>query len=175
MRKEDFKDGYGYFWLSKVARTDDWNSLPKETRKRSLKIIQLCLTDYCHVFIPEEELNELAEFGGSIVLVDAVLDLYASYNKIYNQYQLRRWLRTRIVNSIKEKLHYVPRQYKVIKPKKQKKSAASYEDLKQYSIYTLDSKCSVCGKKINSNNVTGICTKCQRKPKGERNGRESGC
>jgi hypothetical protein len=151
------------FWRERLENSADWNSLPRETRKKLLFDFQRGIKALADLDVSQEELLQLIQLTDVPTVFDAVISMIAAPNFDKNKYRALAYLKQIVLNS--EKGRISTRTYHIPPPNpKRKGKIADINYVRQYNPYDFKSqKCKFCGNKINSSNTTGVCTKCQQK------------
>lgn len=161
------------WWRERLEESKDWNSLPKETRRRLLNTFKQCMRDLINLDITDKELIKLVQYTDIPTVFDAVISVIAlSDVEKKDRRAILAYLTRVILNSEKGRLNVEPMWHKESPRPKRRGKVVTSEYARQFDPYNFKENmtCKFCGTKIRSNNVTGVCTKCQHRG---RNGRES--
>lgn len=157
------------FWRERLEQYGEWNSMPKETRKRLLKDLQRAIIALARAHLTEKEILNFLTLTDVPTVFDAVIttamlpDLESK-----NSFELKAYMAGVIKNAEKARLAPKPKVHKHVEPKRKKKRGkpVTIEYLKEYNPYNFKKHyCKICKNRIRSDNVTGICTKCQKSGK----------
>lgn len=170
----DINDSNGLirWWKSQLEGSQGWNSLPNESKKQLLAKLQRCIIALLDVHITKEEILRLVQLTDIGTVFESCISMLALPDlDRKNKHQLLAYLTRVVLNSELGKFKKEPNWHTEPPPKKKKGKIATLDYAKKYDPYNFKRKhCSKCGGKIKIDNVTGVCTKCQRNGK---NGHQS--
>lgn len=161
------------WWRNQLEGTQDWNALPKESRKQLLIKLQRCVNALLDVHVTKDEILRLIQLTDVVTVFESCISMLAlvDLNK-KNKFQIMAYLTRVVLNSELGKFKKEPIWHKGAPLKVRKGKIATLEYARKYDPYNFKVRFCLCGKRIRSDNATGVCTKCQ---KNGRNGNQSEC
>lgn len=159
-------DGLLRFWREQLEGNTDWNSLPNATKKQLLFKLQRCISALLNVYIGKEEILKLIQLTDVPTVFEACLSMLAwadLENK--NKHQVLAYLTKVVVNKEIAKIRRDPAWHKPEKRKKRKGKIATIDYARKYDPFNFKKPnvCKLCGNRIRIDNLTGVCSKCQKK------------
>lgn len=153
------------WWHKRLACDENWNSLPKASKKQLLVKLQSAINALLDFHITQEELAKLVKLTDIVTVFESCVSVLAfqDLHKM-NRYQVLSYLTRVVLNSELAKFRKNPVWHSEPKKRKKRGRVATLEYAKKYDPYNFKKRhCSLCGKRIRIDNVTGICTSCQKK------------
>lgn len=152
------------WWREQLEGSSDWNSLPNETKRQLLVKLQMCVSALLQVYISKEEILKLVQLTDITTVFASCISMLALPDlERKNKHQVLAYLTRVILNSEIAKIKKDPVWHVPPPPKKKKGKIATLEYAKRYDPYNFKPVCSVCKHHIRVDNITGVCSKCQKK------------
>lgn len=152
------------WWRNQLACDENWNSLPNASKKQLLVKLQRAVNALLDFHITKEELARLVQLTDIVTVFEScisVLSLQDLHKK--NRYQLLAYLTKVVLNSELGKFRKDPVWHSEPPKRKKKGRIATLEYAQKYDPYNFKKRHCICGKRIRIDNITGICTACQKK------------
>jgi len=170
----NIEEGVGLirWWRDKLEGNEDWNSLPKASREKLLINLQRGVSALTSIHVTKKELLHLIQLTDVPTVFEACISMAALPDlDSKDKHQALAYLTRIVLNSELGKFKKEPTWHREPPKRKRNGEIASLEYAQKYNPYNFKRfKCKVCGARIRSDNVTGVCTKCQHN--GVKDGRE---
>ena len=166
MHSIDDSDKLISWWREQLEGSNDWNSLPNETKKIYLLKLQRCVSALLDVFITKNEILKLVQYTDIITVFESCISTLALPDlERKNKHQILAYITRVILNSELAKSRRDPTWHVHTPTKKRKGRVATSDYAKKYNPYNFKPlpTCKICSKRIRIDNVTGVCTDCQKK------------
>jgi hypothetical protein len=157
-------------WTNKIELGGEWNDMSVPERKALLIRFKRCALEILDLNISEKELLSLVIDTDQETLWEAIVNLNSWFpveGREQKTYQLLGLLRKGVYKVWEEKHPILATfQPKDIIRAKENPKLASDEEIKRCNPVNLLGKHCKCGNRLQKNNVTGLCTACQRRGNG---------
>lgn len=154
------------WYRKRLETTEDWNSLPERTKKDLLSKLQQSISALLHFYIGKEELLKLVQLTDIQTVFDACITVLAALPDFEhkNRRQVLAYLTKVVVSTELAQNRQDPEWHNPPPAKRKRGKIATLEFADKYDPYNFKRAptCKNCGKRIRIDNVTGVCTDCQR-------------
>ena len=159
------------WWWNQLSLSEDWNSMPVEMRQDLIKKLRQCILDLCDLNITNNEVLELIGLTDPPTVWDAILALGKLPERTKrNHWELLAYLKACVISMWQEQhptkpvvWQKKPSEDKRDNPVEIRKSKlADATTIARNDPNNFKRRYCACGKKLRSDNVTGVCTRCQK-------------
>jgi len=130
------------WWWDQLNLTEDWNSMPREARKRLVKKLHRCMIDLIELNVSEQEIQSLIKLTDPPTVWDAILIVLSQPEgaKKWNKYQLLKYLRKTALSLWQNKHPTVQPKWQKIPSPEKKKKPVSWKTVDKYDPMNFKAK-----------------------------------
>jgi len=154
------------WWRGQLEGNQDWNSLPKESKKQLLIKLQRCVSALLHLHVSKDEILRLIQLTDVPTVFEACISMLALPDlERKDKYQALAYLTRVVLNTELARFKQDPTWHREPPKKRKKGKIATLDYAQKYDPFNFKKPpaCRFCGKQIRIDNVTGVCTSCQKK------------